>query len=155
MTGHRIFKITEKPHRHLNKTFFILLSLFILLSAGLASCRTNPEPIYARQGTLPEPFRRNGMISSSTYQVSFVMQATDEDDARRRGEAQGRTETFNLMIKEPFISVRFGHRGRQQLERIIQENGRIVRIHKEDEHYYIIVYQVTKVGLREELQGLR
>ncbi|MBE7439733.1 MAG: hypothetical protein HS115_14850 [Spirochaetales bacterium] len=95
---------------------------------------------------LPEHYQKSGLISSSTYQVTFSVLADSEEEARSRGETEGRIRAFEMMVKEPFIG-RFNYdRKRNELQRLVSSYGRVVYVARESPGSFGVVYQVTQQG---------
>lgn len=106
-----------------------------------------------RYPPLPEAFRRDGMVSSNTYQVHVAVFAEDAATAEARGAALARTKALSLLLQEPMISARISEYGRQEIRRMVEE-GRVVRVHQESADSWIVVLHVSKRGLRDYLQKL-
>ena len=123
----------------------------MLLVAG--SCGTGQ--VFGRYEPLPEAFRRNGLISSSTYQVYLTVFGDNEEEARIKGDEEGRAKTIELLLKEPFMS-RFNYEKRKNdMINIVRRHGRVVRVAQESENTWGVVYHVTQKGsLRRNLTGL-
>ncbi len=132
----------------------ILLLSFLILLAGCNTTREGYTPPVAYE-TLPALFQRNGMINSSTYQVTVTTHATTEEKARVNGEILARTAIFELMATDSFIRTHLSEYGQKRLKDLIELNGRIVRIAHESPDRWSIAFQVNRVGLIEFLQGLR
>ena len=104
--------------------------------------------------TLPALYRREGLVSSSTYQVHVVVLAESPDEARLVGDTPARQRAIDLMQNERAISSRIGYYGRQEIKRLVEEEGEIVRVHHEKDATYVIVLQVYRAGLYHYLQKL-
>ncbi|MBX7059805.1 MAG: hypothetical protein K1X75_17205 [Leptospirales bacterium] len=102
---------------------------------------------------LASEFRRDGMVSSNTYQVHISVFAEDEESALQRGAALARSKAMNLLLQEPMISARISDYGRQEIRRLV-DAARVVRVHQESADSWIVVLQVSRRGLRDYLQKL-
>lgn len=121
----------------------VLRAPFCVLLALCAACSSSGGLFYPG---LPEPYQKNGLISSSTYQVAFSVLADSEEEARAKGESEGRARAFEMLIKEPFIG-RFNYdRKRNELQRIVAAHGRVVYLARESASSFGVVYQVTQQG---------
>lgn len=95
------------------------------------------------------------MISSNTYQVLVTVVAQSAADARVLGEDAGKQRATELMQNERSISSRIGYYGREEIRRLVQSEGQVVHVHKEQtEGNYTVVLQVFKAGLHRYLQKL-
>jgi hypothetical protein len=104
---------------------------------------------------VPHEFRQSGMISSSTYQVLVAVEADRREDALELGQELARQKALNLMMQEVFISRKISMDGRKKIHDLIYENGRIVRIDRENENRYNLVFQVNRPGLWSYVAGIR
>jgi hypothetical protein len=104
---------------------------------------------------MPAEFRRSGMISSSTYQVHMQIYAETEADVKKNGSKSAQERAFQLLRKEPFIYSKISEYGIANLKKLIAENGKIVRSIPEGPRTWSIVYQISKIGLRDDFQNLR
>ncbi len=123
---------------------------FLLLAFG---CGTGQ--VFSRYEELPEPFRRNGLISSSTYQVYVTVFGDNEEEARIKGDTEGRAKAIELLLKEPFMS-RFNYEKRKNdMIAIVRSHGRVVRVAQQSENTWGVVYHITQQGsLVRNLTGL-
>ena len=71
--------------------------------------------------TLPGHYRREGLISSNSYQVRVTVLAADPDEARILGEDAGKQRAAELMQSERVISSRIGYYGRQEIRKTRRE----------------------------------
>lgn len=104
--------------------------------------------------TLPVHYRREGLISSNTYQVRVTVLATSDAEARILGEDAGKQRAAELMQNERVISSRIGYYGRQEIRKLVKKEGQVVLVHPEANGSYTVVLQVYKSGLTRYLQKL-
>ncbi|MCB1170536.1 MAG: hypothetical protein KDK25_09395, partial [Leptospiraceae bacterium] len=131
------------------KTLQLLtVSLSVLL---LAFCSSTEDTLRELQEIPPE-FKRSGMISSNTYQVYMQIFATSAKEAQVSGLAKGRKRAMELITREPFLPRYPTYQGKLKLEAIINSYGRVVRVHPINQDYWGVVFQVHKIGLREEFR---
>lgn len=108
-------------------------------------------------GRIYEPlgpeFRRDGLISSNTYQVHITVYAETEEEALERGRALARAKAANLMLQEPILNLMIGENGKREIRRLA-EGGDVVRVHPEGRDTWIVVLQVYRQGLRDYLRRL-
>ncbi|MCE9599724.1 MAG: hypothetical protein K8S54_17325 [Spirochaetia bacterium] len=103
-----------------------------------------------------EEVLREGMVSSSTYQVMVTTLADSPEDARIKGEPEARRKAFNLIVREPFFRGMLSDEGRRQLRLIVDQKGRVVRVHQEPDRSYTVVYQITQPGgIRDLFRNIR
>lgn len=128
--------------------------VLVLLLAGIGSACGGGQ-VFGRYKPLPEAYRRNGLISSSTYQVYVTVFGDSEEEARVRGEQEGQSKAIELLLKEPFMS-RFNYEKRKnEMVNIVRRHGRVVRVAQESENTWGVVYHITQKGsLRRNLTGL-
>ena len=160
----------------MTRTRPLILSLLLLvastLTTTLAGCRSgdpNPDPgrtipfvepeggntALPANSTLPELYRREGLISSNSYQVLVQVVAGSEFEARELGRVAGEQRAIELMQNERAISSRIGYYGRQEIRKLVEREGTVVFVHPEETPgSYTVVYQVFKAGLHEYLQKL-
>lgn len=123
------------------------------------ACKTNQEyKLEAEQlrTTLPDEYRRTGMISSSTYQVYYRVMARDQADAESIAKNESEQYALKYLLQEPFIYVTISQYGVQRLQDLIKKKGQVVAVQKaNDADYYEIVYHITDYGLREQFQYIR
>ena len=129
---------------------FRLLAAALLLLVGCSSGQ-----VFSRYEKLPPAFTRNGLISSSTYQVYVTVFGNDEQEARFKGEQEGQARAIELLLKEPFMS-RFNYEKRKNdMVNIVRRHGRVVRVAQQSENTWGVVYHITQQGtLRRNLTGL-
>lgn len=137
---------THHPVRHFTLTMLIIL---------LSSCSLQPKTGEAIYETMPEAFQKNGMISSSTYQVFVRTTADTKEKALINAEALAKTRAYELLLNESFTRIRVSDYGKKRLKKVIEENGKIVRLAHESKHKWGGAFQVNKIGLREYLQSIR
>lgn len=125
-----------------------------LLSVGCQSPSSGPVENSTYQ-SIPAPFRKNGMISSSTYQVYVETKADSEEKAKINGEALARTTAFRLLTNESFARIRISEYGRRKIKDLIEKEGSIVRISQIKENRWGISYQIYRNDLREYLMTIR
>ncbi len=104
--------------------------------------------------TLPAHYRREGLISSNSYQVRVTVLAAGPDEARILGEDAGKQRAAELMQSERVISSRIGYYGRQEIRKLVENEGQVVLVHPEPDGSYTVVLQVYKAGLTRYLQKL-
>ncbi len=121
----------------------------------LNACMTIPEPTGFVADSMPEVFRRDGMISSSSYQVYVTTSADTEEKAMINGEALARSVMLELLMNESFARVRISEYGKKRLINLIKESGKIVRTAHLEKSKWGISYQINRIGLREYLQTIR
>lgn len=113
-------------------------------------CST-PQPQVTEEEVL-----REGMVSSSTYQVMVSAIATSAEDARIKGEPEARRKAFNLIVREPFFRGMLSDEGRRQLRMIVDQKGRVVRVKQEPDQTYTVVFQITQPGgIRDLFRNIR
>ena len=155
-----------------NQILAALPLLLAVLAAALPACRSgdpNPDPgrtipfVEAEGGntglpegsTLPELYRREGLISSNSYQVLVQVVAGSEFEARELGRVAGEQRATELIQNERSISSRIGYYGRQEIRKLVEREGTVVLVHPEETPgSYTVGYQVFKAGLHEYLQKL-
>ncbi|MEQ9365252.1 MAG: hypothetical protein RIF32_13480 [Leptospirales bacterium] len=104
--------------------------------------------------TLPPHYRREGLISSNSYQVHVTVLAASKAEARILGEDAGKQRAAELMQNERVISSRIGYYGREEIRRLVENEGQVVLVHPENNGGYTVVLQVYKAGLTRFLQKL-
>lgn len=134
----------------MNAKTYLLPILFSLLISGY--CQSGGQtPVYT---PLPESFRRSGMISSSTYQVYFTVNADSHFEAKHQGEPRGRKRAYELLVNEPFIPRYPSYKGKLRLEQIIRTQGKVVRTNQVSDDTFEVVFHIHKVGLRQDFQKI-
>ena len=134
------------------------LCCFVLWLVPLFTCHLRREEPPARVSNRPElhaAFRRNGLISSSTYQVSLSLEAATREEARRQGGVQAKDMAFYLIMQEPFIRKYLSRKARDEVRNLVESTGRVVRVFPEGGGTWRVVLQVSKIGLRNYLERLR
>jgi len=122
-------------------------SAFCFATVGCSS----PKPALIEEESLTE-----GMISSSTYQVNVTAFAPTEGEARSVGEKEARRKAFNLILKEPFFRGMLSEDGKQQIRRLVEEKGRVVKVEHVRDNSYNVTYRVTQPGgLRNFFRNIR
>ena len=119
----------------------------------LAFCSSTEDTLRELQEIPPE-FKRSGMISSNTYQVYMQIFAASENEAQESGLTKGRKRALELITREPFLPRYPTYQGKLKLEAIINNYGRVVRVHPINQDYWGVVFQVHKIGLREEFRRI-
>lgn len=110
---------------------------FVLLLGACAS----PKPVVIEDDSLTE-----GMISSSTYQVNVTAFGANEAEARAAGEKEARRKAYALILKEPFFRGFLSEDGKQQIRRLVEEKGRIVKVEHVRDNAYNVTYRITQPG---------
>lgn len=141
------------PHKY--KGLLITILMVSLFHSGCSSSSEKENRPKNDRNSIPEEFQKDGMISSSTYQVFVRTYGETEEEAKVNGEAAAREKAFKYIIKEPFIRTRLSEYGSGLLKNIIKKNGKIVRIAMDSERTWSISYHISKIGLREDFQKLR
>ncbi len=134
----------------------------VLLALSLSTlpfgCKTvesyRPEAEELRD-TIPDEYRRTGMISSSTYQVYFRVSARSYSEALDIARSQAEHLALRYLLKEPFIYITISPYGVQRLKELIHKKGKIIAVQKAEDNYYDVVYHITDYGLREQFQKIR
>ncbi|MBL8022359.1 MAG: hypothetical protein JNM27_21965 [Leptospirales bacterium] len=125
-----------------------ILSLFLFLP--LVVCST-PTPQVSEEEVM-----REGMVSSSTYQVMVSVIAANAEEARIKGEPEARRKAFNLIVREPFFRGMLSDEGRRQLRLIVDQKGRVVRVKQEPDLTYTVFFQITQPGgIRDLFRNIR
>lgn len=141
----------------MGRSLFAISVLAAFLSA--ASCRSAED--YRREAdtlrrSIPDDYRRTGMVSSSTYQVHFRVSGRNEAEAAEAAKAECEPLALKYLLKEPFIFVYVSQFGVQRLKEIIHKKGSIIVLQKSEQNQdYDVVYHVTDYGLREQFQQIR
>lgn len=132
------------------------LCIFSLLVVATCTLPREEVPLPAEKPPeLPNVFRRNGLISSSTYQVSVVLKAKSREEAKLSGEAQAKERAFFLIMQEPFIRKYLSPKSRDDVLSLVESSGRVVRVFPEKDGSWSVVFQVNRIGLRSDLERLR
>ncbi|MBI38886.1 MAG: hypothetical protein CMF59_04750 [Leptospiraceae bacterium] len=129
------------------------ISLLILICALSGFCSSTEDTLRELQ-ELPPEFKRSGMISSNTYQVYMQIFATTRQEAQVNGLKKGRLRAMELITREPFLPRYPTYQGKVRLEAIINNYGRVVRVDPINDEYWGVVFQVHKIGLREEFKRI-
>ena len=127
---------------------FLLLVLFLT-----AACTSTEDKLRSLQEVPPE-FKQSGMISSNTYQVYMTIFASSREEAERNGLIKGRVRALELISREPFLPRYPTYNGKLKLEGIIKNYGRVIRVDPLSQDYWGVVFQVHKIGLREEFRRI-
>lgn len=80
--------------------------------------------------------------------------AESREDARLRGEEPAKARAEELILRERSISSRMGAYGRGEIKKLIEQEGRIVKVHAEPDGSYVVVMQIYRRGLHKYLQSL-
>jgi len=144
-----IFVLIELLLRFMKKNF--KYALFGFAALFYFSCASQPVV----ETGLPESLKKNGMVSSSTYQANIITGASSCNEAIPKADPILREKTYNLLTLEPFIPRFLTDIGKKQLRDLIKENGKIIRCGKQSNSEYYVVFHVTKPGLRTYLQQIR
>lgn len=104
--------------------------------------------------TIPDEFRRSGMISSSTYQVYMVTYADSPEMARKNGEVLIKRKAYDLIMKEPFTRRHISPYSQQKVRDLV-ETGKVIMMKPLSGNSYGLVLQIHKRGLRDYFQSLR
>lgn len=107
------------------------------------------------QADLPLEYLRSGLISSNTYQVNVTVYASNDDQAMSTGLEPARARARTLMYQEHAIPIRMRLYAQSQIKRLVEDEGRIVRVQRLDADRYIVVMQVFRRGLRGYLHTFR
>ena len=139
--------------------FKILLFTAILIvsgvfSAGCSSASPRSD-LLPDIHPLPREFKRNGLISSSTYQVVVDIETENSDRAAVLGQGMAREKAMHLILQEAFVNRNISAVGKSQIEKLIEMQGKIVKVQQVEENLYSVVYQIQKLNLRHSLQQLR
>jgi hypothetical protein len=132
--------------------------LLTLLLSALAGCKTEEDYRRAAEqlrNSIPDEYRRTGMISSSTYQVYFRITARSDSEALDLARSECEPLALRYLLKEPFIYVTISPYGVQRLKDLIHKKGRIITVHRAENQEYEVVYHITDYGLREQFQQIR
>lgn len=122
-----------------------------ICALGLLLACSSPQPVIVEDDSLTE-----GMISSSTYQVNVTAFAPTQDEARATGEKEARRKAFNLILKEPFFRGMLSEDGKQQIRRLVEEKGRVVKVDHVRDNAYNVTYRITQPGgLRNYFKNIR
>ena len=116
----------------------LVLALVLALAVGCASPQTD---VIVEDDSLSE-----GMVSSSSYQVNVTAFALTEAEARSVGEKEARRKAYNLILKEPFFRLTLSENGKQQIRRLVEEKGRVVKVGHVRENSYNVTYRITQPG---------
>jgi hypothetical protein len=152
----------------IKKNNILLITFIMILISDFTGCsseqKTEPKISPEEPGfftasedansKLPAEFRRNGMISSSTYQVYMQVFAETESDVMKTGKKSAQERAFQLLRKEPFINPRISEYGIQTLKKLIADNGKIIRAVPDGPRTWSLVFQISKIGLRENLKAI-
>lgn len=129
-------------------------TLIVFLSLGLVFHCSSTEDTLRELQEMPEEFKRSGMISSNTYQIYMQIFATSEQEAQVKGLNKGRKRALELITREPFLPRYPSYQGQRKLEAIIQNYGRVIRVQPINQDYWAVVFQVHKIGLRDEFRQI-
>ncbi len=132
---------------------FLKTSILISLCTFMVMCSSTEDTLRELQETPPE-FKRSGMISSNTYQVYMQIFATSRQEAQVNGLKKGRVRAMELITREPFLPRYPSYQGKVRLEAIINNYARVVRVDPINDEYWGVVFQVHKIGLREEFRRI-
>ena len=80
--------------------------------------------------------------------------ATSRQEAQVNGLKKGRVRAMELITREPFLPRYPSYQGKVRLEAIINNYGRVVRVDPINDEYWGVVFQVHKIGLREEFRRI-
>lgn len=117
----------------------------------LFSCSARQTDVIVEDDSLSE-----GMVSSSSYQVNVTAFAPTEAEARSVGEKEARRKAYNLILKEPFFRLTLSEDGKQQIRRLVEEKGRVVKVEHVRENSYNVTYRITQPGgLRNYFRNVR
>lgn len=136
----------------------IVLLLPVALLAALTFCKSGGSGNgNGRTGKpeIPPEMKRNGMVSSSTYQVYITVVSTNEADAQKLADSEARQKAYNLICQEPFMPRVLSDSGKKDVRRLVETNGKIVKFVKENETSWSAVLHVQKENLRTHLQQIR
>jgi hypothetical protein len=127
------------------------MKYWALVLALLLACSSPPPPVIEEDDSFSE-----GMVSSSSYQVNVTAFAPTEAEARSVGEKEARRKAYNLILKEPFFRLTLSEDGKQQIRRLVEEKGRIVKVEHVRENSYNVTYRITQPGgLRNYFRNVR
>ncbi len=134
----------------------ILVFLPVVLVATLTFCKSNGNG-NGRGGKteIPPEMKRNGMVSSSTYQVFITVVSTNEAEAQKLADSEARQKAFNLICQEPFMPRVLSDSGKAEVRKLVQASGKIVKFVKETDTSWSAVLHVQKESLRTHLQQIR
>ncbi len=106
--------------------------------------------------SLPEEFKKTGLISSSTYQVYFKVRAEDYVSALKIAKTEIVRLTLEYLLQEPFVTVRISYNGKLKIKQMIEEKGRFIYIKKSEEpDLYDVVFHFTDNDLRNQLRNIK
>ncbi|MCB1323409.1 MAG: hypothetical protein KDK34_24330 [Leptospiraceae bacterium] len=148
--------ITEVPARSafISRTFRWSVPVMVML-LSLVACQSlsmeEPGPLYE---PLQEQFKREGLISSNTYQVHVIVSAADAGEARSVGRPLALERALESILKEPSLHSNMSFHGQQQIKNLVYEEGRVVRIHQKDAQHWFVIMQVYRNGLKDYLRSL-
>lgn len=136
----------------------VVFLLPVALIAALSFCKSSGNGNGNGRGSkseIPPEMKRNGMVSSSTYQVFITVVSTTESDARKLAESEARQKAFNLICQEPFMPRVLTDGGKKEVRMLVDANGKIVKFVKESDTSWSAVLHVQKENLRAVLQQIR
>ncbi|MBI3394889.1 MAG: hypothetical protein HY042_03560 [Spirochaetia bacterium] len=134
----------------MNRTAVVTAALVLCL---LPMCRSGQND--GRRNDIPLEMKKNGMVSSSTYQVFVTVVANSEQEALKLADSTARQKAFNLMVQEPFMPRQISDFGQKEVRKLIETNGKMVKFVKDNETSWSAVLHITKEGLRGHLQNIR
>ena len=120
--------------------YWTLIQALVLVLA-LVGCSSPQTDVIVEDDSLNE-----GMVSSSSYQVNVTAFALTEAEARSVGEKEARRKAYNLILKEPFFRLTLSENGKQQIRRLVEEKGRVVKVEHVRENSYNVTYRITQPG---------
>lgn len=135
---------------------FIFIALWGLSTfIGCMSEQKKEKPNEPHYEKVPENLKKNGMISSSTYQVWVTTIADNERQALINGEELAKNRALKLLRIEPFTRGGLSQWGANQLQNLVEKHGHVVKIVEESANNWTVIYHIQKIGLRDDLQKLR
>ncbi len=106
--------------------------------------------------SLPEEFKKTGMLSSSTYQIFLKVRADTYEEALLITQKEILEIAYYYITLEPFMLRTLSPYGKQQIFDLIKNKGKVVLIKRNlSENVYDVVFHVSEYDLRNYLRKIK
>lgn len=136
------------------KQFFHRAVRILLTGLGaalvLGACATTSR----QNSALPEPYLREGLVTSNTYQLHLKVLADSRREAADLALPRARKRAYKMILKEPSVRAGLSQYSRNKIEDLVRKKGSVVYAARVSEEEWVVVFQVYKRGLWDYLRKM-
>lgn len=138
------------------RILFVLFTIFLINTCTNYRYQYFIESKNLMKQSLPEEYKRTGMLSSSTYQIFLKIKADSFEEALTIAKKEIFEVAYYYITLEPFMFRYISPYGKQQILDLIRSKGKIIAIQKNfQENVYDVVFHVFEYDLRDYLKKIR